>query len=105
MKEQSAEGKAEVKIAVDKGTLAAMEEVTQLLRELKPELPELSREKAEEAIELMSEVREKVLPEMPTFKEFVQVLGEREAEARIKFNNLTLDGEAEIVLTPLKERK
>ncbi|MGD2247251.1 MAG: hypothetical protein PVF58_02515 [Candidatus Methanofastidiosia archaeon] len=104
MKEQPTE-KAEVKIVVDKGTLTAMEEVIQLLRELKPELPELSKEKAEEAIELMSQVREKVLPELPTFKELVTVLGEREAEARIKFNNLTLDGEAQVVFTPLKERK
>ncbi len=94
--------KAELKIVVDRGSLQAMENAMELLKELKPNLPELSREKVEEAIELMAQAKEKILPEIPTFKEFVDVLGEREAEVKVKFNNLTVDGEARLVVTPLR---
>ncbi|MGC1123367.1 MAG: hypothetical protein WBA22_19960 [Candidatus Methanofastidiosia archaeon] len=97
------EEKAEIRIVVDKGSLQAMEHAVELLRELNPTLPEISKEKVEEAIELISQATEKILPELPTFKEMVEVLGEREAEVRVKFNNLTVDGEAHVVVTPLRK--
>ncbi len=100
--ETQPEEKAEVKIVVDKGSLQAIEHAMELLKELKPKLPDLSKEKVEEAIELMAQAKEKILPELPAFKEVIDVLGEREAEVKVKFNNLTLDGEAHLVVTPLR---
>ena len=97
--------KAEVKIVVDSGSLKAIENAIALLKDLTPGLPELSKEKVEEAIELMAQAKERILPEIPAFKEAVDVLGEREAEVHVKFNNLTLDGEAKIIFTPLKKMK
>jgi hypothetical protein len=99
---QPPEEKAEVRIVVDRGSLQAMENAMELLKEIKPSLPELSREKMEEAIELMAQAKEKILPEIPTLKEVVDVLGEREACMTVKFDNLTVDGEAHVVLTPLR---
>lgn len=96
------EEKAEVRIIVDRGSLKAIESAIDLLTELKPKLPDISKEKVEEAIELMAQAKEKVLPEIPTFKEIVDALGEREAEVKVRFNNLTVDGEAQVVLTPLR---
>lgn len=103
MNELQQEEKAEMRIVVDRGSLRAMENAMELLRDLKPSLPDLSKEKVEEAIELMAQAKERILPEIPAFKEVVDVLGEREAEVRVKFNNLTLDGEAQVVFTPLKK--
>jgi hypothetical protein len=102
MDETLQEERAEVRIIVDKGSLKAIESAIELLTELKPKLPDLSKEKVEEAIELMAQAREKILPELPTLKELVEVLGEREAEVKVRFNSLTLDGEAHMVVTPLK---
>jgi hypothetical protein len=102
MDETLQEERAEVRIIVDKGSLNAIESAIELLTELKPKLPDLSKEKVEEAIELMAQARERILPEIPTLKEFVDVLGEREAEVKVRFNSLTLDGEAQMVVTPLK---
>lgn len=103
MNEEPLEEKAEVRIIVDKGSLKAIESALDLLRELKPKLPDLSKEKVEEAIELIAQAKEKILPEIPTFREFVDVVGEREAEVKVKFTNLTLDGEAQLVIMPLKK--
>lgn len=103
MNEEPLEEKAEVRIIVDKGSLKAIESGLELLRELKPKLPDLSKEKVEEAIELIAQAKEKILPEIPTFREFVDVVGEREAEVKVKFTNLTLDGEAQLVIMPLKK--
>ncbi len=102
MNELQQEEKAEMRIVVDRGSLRAMENAMELLKDLKPSLPDLSKEKVEEAIELMAQAKERILPEIPAFKDVVDVLGEREAEVRVKFNNLTLDGEAQVVFTPLK---
>jgi hypothetical protein len=99
------EERAEIRIVVDKGSLQAIECAAELLRELSPTLPEISKEKVEEAIELISQAKEKILPELPTFKEMVDTLGEREAEMRVKFNNLTVDGEAHVVVIPLRKVK
>lgn len=103
MDENTKEETAEVKIVVDKGSLVAIERAMELLAELIPNLPEISREKVEEAVELMTQAKDKLLPEIPTVKELVDVLGEREAEVKVRFNNLTIDGEALVVVTPLKK--
>ncbi|MBU7013471.1 MAG: hypothetical protein HXS52_13040 [Theionarchaea archaeon] len=97
------EEKAEIRIVADKGSLQAIEYTVELLRELIPTLPEISKEQVEETIELISQAKEKILPELPTFKEMVDTLGEREAEVRIRFNNLTVDGETHVVVTPFKK--
>ena len=102
MNEKETEEKAEVRIVVDRGSLEAIENALQLLKELKPTLPDLSREKVEEAIDLMAQAKEKILPEIPALKEVVDVLGEREAEVRVQFHNLTVDGEAQVTVTPLR---
>ena len=102
MNEKETEEKAEVRIVVDRGSLEAMENALQLLKELKPTLPDLSREKVEEAIDLMAQAKEKILPEIPALKEVVDVLGEREAEVRVQFHSLTVDGEANVTVTPLR---
>ena len=96
------EEKAEVRIVMDKGSLDALENAMELLKELRPKLPDITKEKVEEAIELMAQAREKILPEIPTFKEVIDTMGEREAEVKVRFNNLTVDGEALVVLTPLR---
>ena len=102
MNEKETEEKAEVRIVVDRGSLEAIENALQLLKELKPTLPDLSREKVEEAIDLMAQAKEKILPEIPALKEVVDILGEREAEVRVHFHNLTVDGEAQVTVTPLR---
>ena len=102
MNEKETEEKAEVRIVVDRGSLEAIENALQLLKELKPTLPDLSREKVEEAIDLMAQAKEKILPEIPALKEVVDVLGEREAEVRVQFHSLTVDGEANVTVTPLR---
>ncbi|KYK35428.1 MAG: hypothetical protein AYK19_02225 [Theionarchaea archaeon DG-70-1] len=99
---EALEEKAEVRIVMDRGSLDALENAMELLKELKPKLPDITKEKVEEAIELMAQAKEKILPEVPTFKEVVDTLGEREAEVKVRFNNLTVDGEALVVLTPLR---
>ncbi|MBU7030762.1 MAG: hypothetical protein HXS48_27770, partial [Theionarchaea archaeon] len=99
---EALEEKAEVRIVMDRGSLDALENAMELLKELKPKLPDITKEKIEEAIELMAQAKEKILPEVPTFKEVVDTLGEREAEVKVRFNNLTVDGEALVVLTPLR---
>ena len=102
MNEKETEEKAEVRIVVDRGSLEAIENALQLLKELKPTLPDISREKVEEAIDLMAQAKEKILPEIPALKEVVDVLGEREAEVRVQFHSLTVDGEANVTVTPLR---
>ena len=102
MNEKETEEKAEVRIVVDRGSLEAIENALQLLKELKPTLPDLSREKVEEAIDLMAQAKKKILPEIPALKEVVDVLGEREAEVRVQFHSLTVDGEANVTVTPLR---
>ncbi len=102
MNEMETPEQAEVRIIVDRGSLQAIEHALELLRELKPRLPDLSKEKMEEAIELIAQAKEKILPEIPTLKEVVDILGEREAEVKVRFNNLTVDGEACVVVTPLR---
>lgn len=99
---EALEEKAEVRIVMDRGSLDALESAMELLKELKPKLPDITKEKIEEAIELMAQAKEKILPEIPAFKEVVDTLGEREAEVKVRFNNLTVDGEALVVLTPLR---
>jgi hypothetical protein len=73
------DGRAEVKIMVKGSSLNTVEHAVGLLMELKPEFPELSREKMEEAIDLMPGAREKLLFKIPHLKDMVNVLGEREA--------------------------
>ncbi|MBU6998488.1 MAG: hypothetical protein HXS41_13120 [Theionarchaea archaeon] len=101
--DESTEDKAEIRIIADKGSLEAVEYSVELLRDLIPTLPEISKEKVEEAIELMSLAREKILPEVPTIKELVDTLGERETEVQVRFNNLTVDGETRVLITPLRK--
>ncbi|MBU7027417.1 MAG: hypothetical protein HXS48_10815, partial [Theionarchaea archaeon] len=72
---EALEEKAEVRIVMDRGSLDALENAMELLKELKPKLPDITKEKVEEAIELMAQAKEKILPEVPTFKEVVDTLG------------------------------
>jgi len=73
---EALEEKAEVRIVMDRGSLDALENAMELLKELKPKLPDITKEKVEEAIELMAQAKEKILPEVPTFKEVVDTLGD-----------------------------
>jgi len=90
------EGKnVEIKATVDKETIENLEKALETLKELKPKLPEISKEKIEEIIDLITEAREKILPKA-RIEEIAELVGEREVEIRIKFDKLTIDGETTV---------
>jgi len=99
------EGKnIEIKATVDKETVENLEKALETLKELKPKLPEISKEKIEEIVDLIVDAKEKILPKAGV-EEIAELVGEREVEIRIKFDKLTIDGETTVSFSPLKKRE
>ncbi|HEC95947.1 MAG TPA: hypothetical protein ENI50_02885 [Euryarchaeota archaeon] len=94
----------EIKAMVDKETIENLEKALETLKELKPKLPEISKEKIEEIVDLIVDAREKILPKA-RIEEIAELVGEREVEIRIKFDKLTIDGETTVSFSPLKKRE
>ena len=58
-------------------------------------------EKAKGAIETLGKVYEK----LPSMKEVIKLMENKQTEFRLKFENLTLDGDIALCITLIKEEK
>ncbi|HHI30822.1 hypothetical protein B6V01_004030 [Methanosarcinales archaeon ex4572_44] len=69
----------------------------------KVELPELDKEKFEEAIDLIKEAKDAL--EIPGIKDMIGLVEGKHMEVKLSFDKLTLDGAIRVDFTPLNEEE
>ncbi|MHC1585273.1 MAG: hypothetical protein ACXQS7_03285 [Candidatus Syntropharchaeia archaeon] len=81
------------------------EKILETLKRVKEELPVPTKERIEEAIDLIGEFKDTVLPRVPGLRELAEIVEEKEAEMTLKFEGLKLDGEIKLRFSPLKKKE
>ena len=87
------EDKKEIKIEVPKDIAEKIEKITNFLNSLKEKKEAVSKEKVEEMLKLLDEVKDKLPKVNVDFEKIAKALEGTGSEVKIVFNKLTIDGE------------
>ena len=99
------EDKKEIKIEVPKEIAEKIEKITNFLNSLKEKREAVSKEKIEEMLKLLDEVKDKLPKVNVDFEKIAKALEGTGSEVKIVFNKLTIDGEVGLKVVPLKKEK
>ena len=95
----------EIKIEVPKEVAEKIEKITQFLNSLKEKKDIVSKEKIEEMLKLIDEVKDKLPKVNVDVEKLAKILEGTGSEVKIVFNKLTIDGEVGLKIVPLKKEK
>ena len=95
----------EIKIEVPKEIAEKIEKITNFLNSLKEKRESVSKEKIEEMLKLLDEVKDKLPKVNVDFEKIAKALEGTGSEVKIVFNKLTIDGEVGLKVVPLKKDK
>ncbi|XRO74889.1 hypothetical protein ACO3TA_05745 [Methanocaldococcus sp. 28A] len=95
----------EIKIEVPKEIAEKIEKITNFLNSLKEKKDVISKEKIEEMLKLIDEVKDKLPKVNVDIEKIAKVLEGSGSEVKIVFNKLTIDGEVGLKIVPLKKEK
>ena len=95
----------EIKIEVPKEIAEKIEKITQFLNSLKEKREVVSKEKIEEMLKLLDDVKDKLPKVNVDFEKIAKALEGTGSEVKIVFNKLTIDGEVGLKIVPLKKDK
>jgi DNA-directed RNA polymerase subunit H (RpoH/RPB5) len=99
------EDKKEIKIEVPKDIAEKIEKITNFLNSLKEKKEAVSKEKVEEMLKLLDEVKDKLPKVNVDFEKIAKALEGTGSEVKIVFNKLTIDGEVGLKIIPVKKDK
>jgi archaellum component FlaC len=95
----------EIKIEVPKEIAEKIEKITNFLNSLKEKRESVSKEKIEEMLKLLDDVKDKLPKVNVDFEKIAKALEGTGSEVKIVFNKLTIDGEVGLKVVPLKKEK
>ncbi|XRO76223.1 hypothetical protein ACO3VM_05320 [Methanocaldococcus sp. 10A] len=95
----------EIKIEVPKEIAEKIEKITNFLNSLKEKKDVISKEKVEEMLKLIDEVKDKLPKVNVDIEKIAKVLEGSGSEVKIVFDKLTIDGEVGLKIIPLKKEK
>ena len=82
-----------------------IEKITNFLNSLKEKKEAVSKEKVEEMLKLLDDVKDKLPKVNVDFEKIAKALEGTGSEVKIVFNKLTIDGEVGLKVVPLKKEK
>ncbi|ACX72512.1 conserved hypothetical protein [Methanocaldococcus vulcanius M7] len=95
----------EIKVEVPKEIAEKIEKITGFLNSLKDKKELVSKEKVEEMLKLIDEVKDKLPKLNIDVEKLAKILEGSGSEVKVVFNNLTIDGEVGLKIIPLKKEK
>ncbi|MCQ6253873.1 hypothetical protein [Methanocaldococcus sp.] len=95
----------EIKIEVPKEIAEKIDKITNFLNSLKDKKEVISKEKVEEILKLVEEVKEKLPKLNIDINKITKILEGSGSEVRIVFDNFTINGEVGLKIIPLKKEK
>ena len=95
----------EIKIEVPKEIAEKIEKITNFLNSLNEKREAVSKEKIEEMLKLLDEVKDKLPKVSVDFEKIAKALEGTGSEVKIVFNKLTIDGEVGLKIIPVKKDK
>ncbi|ACV25278.1 hypothetical protein [Methanocaldococcus fervens] len=95
----------EIKIEVPKEIAEKIEKVTNFLNSLKEKKESVSKEKVEEMLKVIDEIKNKLPKLAVDVEKIAKVLEGSGSEVKIVFDKLTIDGEVGLKFVPLKKEK
>ncbi|HII59175.1 TPA: hypothetical protein HA335_01120 [Methanocaldococcus jannaschii] len=95
----------EIKVEIPKEIADKIEKITSFLNSLKDKKEMVSKEKIEEMLKLIDEVKDKLPKLNVDIEKLAKILEGSGSEVKIVFNKLTIDGEVGLKIIPLKKEK
>jgi len=95
----------EIKIEVPSDVVEKIEKITSFLNGLKEKKDVVSKEKVDEMLKILDEVKGRLPKVNVDVEKIAKVLEGSGSEAKIVFNKLTIDGEIGLMVIPLKREK